>query len=150
MSTLGKAPVQRVHPGLHGNTRRMELTCNVCPNRSPLPQSCRCFPSWIPGSAVSTLQTAPLPSAINHAFPKHLLGKTVTSLEKKHFRSQTSQPSKATLASYHSLQLLLHCHRERQVTTSAPSTTVSPGEKDYEKDRESFGRELTWEDRDLR
>ena len=94
------------------------------------------------------------PSAANHALPKHLFGETVSSLEKEHFRSQNPQPSKATerraVRQHHSLQLLFHCHRERQVTTSAPSTAVSPGEKDYEKDRESFGRALTWLGRDPR
>lgn len=44
MPTSGKAPVQCVHPGLHGATRRMEPTWHVCPNHSPLPQSGGCFP----------------------------------------------------------------------------------------------------------
>lgn len=61
---------------------------------------------------------------------------------KKHFKSQTPQPSKATLASYHFLQLLLHCHRESQVTTSAPSTAVSPGEKGLRKRQGEFWKSI--------
>lgn len=114
----------------------------------------RSFPTTTaPGSLPSIdprqccVYTPNTPSATNHALPEPLLGETVTSLEKQHFRSQTPQPSKATewraVRQHHSLQLLFHCHREGQVITSAPSTAVSSREKDYKKDRESFRRALT-------
>lgn len=145
----GKAPMQRVHPGLYVPPKGWSSADIFCLDHSPPPQSKGCSIAWTPGSAVSTPQTPPLPPTM--PCPNTFLRKQLLPWPKEHFRSQNPPPSKASkwqdIRQHRSLQLLFHCHRGRQVTTSAPGTSVNPrekdDEKDYEEDRESFGGALT-------
>lgn len=88
--------------------------------------------------------TPSTPSAINHALPKHLLEKMISSLAKN-----ISSPKPHNLPRQHwraitSFSYSFIATERVKSQPVLPAPLLALGKKGYEKDRESFGRALTW------